>query len=65
MATDTHWVSDPAATSFVFGPFRLFPMQRLLTQAGRRVQLGSRAFDILVALLERPGELVTKEELIA
>jgi len=65
MATDTHWVSDPAATSFVFGPFRLFPMQRLLTQADRRVQLGSRAFDILVALLERPGELVTKEELIA
>ena len=65
MATDTRWVSDPTTTSFVFGAFRLFPMQRLLTQGGRRVQLGSRAFDILVALLERPGELVTKEELIA
>jgi DNA-binding winged helix-turn-helix (wHTH) protein len=29
------------------------------------VQLGSRAFDILLVLLERPGELVSKEELIA
>jgi predicted ATPase/DNA-binding winged helix-turn-helix (wHTH) protein len=28
------------------------------------VQVGSRAFDILVLLLERPGELVTKEELM-
>jgi DNA-binding winged helix-turn-helix (wHTH) protein len=65
MATDTYRISDPATASFVFGPFRLFPMQRLLMEADRQVQLGSRAFDILVALLERPGELVTKEELIA
>jgi DNA-binding winged helix-turn-helix (wHTH) protein len=65
MATDTHWIGDPAATSFVFGPFRLLPTQRLLTEADKPVQLGSRAFDILVALLERPGELVRKEELMA
>lgn len=65
MATDMHWVSDPAGTSFVFGHFRLFPMQRLLTEADKPVRLGSRAFDILVALLERPGELVSKEELMA
>jgi DNA-binding winged helix-turn-helix (wHTH) protein len=65
MERDMHWVGDSAATSIVFGPFRLFPMQRLLTEAGRPLRLGSRAFDILVALLERPGELVSKEELMA
>jgi DNA-binding winged helix-turn-helix (wHTH) protein len=65
MATDMHWARDPAGMSFVFGQFRLFPTQRLLTEADKPVRLGSRAFDILVALLERPGELVTKEELMA
>ena len=65
MATDTHSISDPAATSIAFGPFRLFPMQRLLTETGKPVHLGSRAFDILLALLERAGELVSKEDLIA
>lgn len=51
--------------SLAFGPFRLLPRQRLLTNSGKPVHIGSRAFDILVALLERPGELVSKEELIA
>jgi DNA-binding winged helix-turn-helix (wHTH) protein len=64
MATDRHWTSGPAAT-LAFGPFRLFPTQRLLTEADKPVQLGSRAFDILLALLERPGDLVSKEELMA
>jgi DNA-binding winged helix-turn-helix (wHTH) protein len=40
-------------------------MQRLLTEAGTPIHLGSRALDMLVALLERPGELVSKEELMA
>jgi DNA-binding winged helix-turn-helix (wHTH) protein len=37
----------------------------LLLEADRPVRLGSRAFQILIALVERPGELVSKEELIA
>jgi DNA-binding winged helix-turn-helix (wHTH) protein len=65
MAKSAHWISDPSATSIAFGPFRLFPIQRLLTENGEPVRIGSRAFDILLTLLERPGELVTKEELIA
>jgi len=65
MEADRHSVSGPAGMLFVFGPFRLFPRQRLMTKAGKPVHLGSRAFDILVALLERPGELVSKEELMA
>jgi DNA-binding winged helix-turn-helix (wHTH) protein len=65
MATDKHRVTAPAATCILFGPFRLLSMQRLLTQSGRPVQLGSRAFDILIVMLERPGELISKEELMA
>lgn len=51
--------------SFVFGPFQLRPAQRALSGDGKPVRLGSRAFDILVALVERAGETITKEELIA
>jgi len=65
MATDQRLGSDPAEVSLVFGPFRLFPMQRLLTESGKPVRLGSRALDILMTLLERPGEVVSKEELMA
>jgi DNA-binding winged helix-turn-helix (wHTH) protein len=48
-----------------FGPFRLLTGQRLLLEGDRQVRLGSRAFDILTALLERAGEVVGKEHLIA
>src|ERR1700752_2368178 len=48
-----------------FGPFRLMAAQRLLLEGDKQVRLGSRAFDILAALVERPGEVVGKEDLIA
>ena len=48
-----------------FGPYRLLTEQRLLLEGDRPVRLGSRAFDILAALVERPGEVVGKEQLIA
>ena len=48
-----------------FGPFRLSTTERLLEKGGEPVQLGSRAFDILIALVERPAEVVSKKELIA
>jgi DNA-binding winged helix-turn-helix (wHTH) protein len=48
-----------------FGPFDVFPQQRLLLEGKRPVHLGSRAFDILIALIERAGELVSKGELMA
>ena len=47
------------------GPFRLLPARRLLLEGARPVRLGSHAFDILIALVERAGEVVSKEELIA
>jgi predicted ATPase/DNA-binding winged helix-turn-helix (wHTH) protein len=54
---------DGRATSF--GPFRLLAAQRRLLEGDKPVRLGSRAFDILAALVERAGEVVGKEELIA
>jgi len=48
-----------------FGRFRLLPAQRLLLYADKAVPLGSRALDILTALVERSGELLGKDELMA
>jgi predicted ATPase/DNA-binding winged helix-turn-helix (wHTH) protein len=53
------------AQAISFGPFRLLAEQRLLLECDRPVRLGSRAFDILAALVERAGEVVGKEQLIA
>lgn len=53
------------AYSVAFGPFRLCPRQRLFLERDKPVRLGSRALDILIALVERPGELVTKQDLVA
>lgn len=47
-----------------FGPFQLVPTQRLLLEAGEPLHIGSRALDILIALAERPGEVVRKDELM-
>lgn len=47
-----------------FGPFELLSVERVLQRDGAVLPLGSRALDILVYLVERPGEVVTKKELI-
>jgi predicted ATPase/DNA-binding winged helix-turn-helix (wHTH) protein len=48
-----------------FGPFGLFPAERLLKKADMPIALGGRALDILIALVERAGEVVTNKELIS
>ncbi len=48
-----------------FGPYRLFPGQRLLLEGDKPVRLGSRALDMLIALVEHPGEVVGRDELMA
>ena len=57
--------ASAAPTEVSFGPFRLLPTQFLLLEGGKPVPLGSRALQILIVLLERPGELVSKQELMA
>src|SRR5258708_2507713 len=48
-----------------FGPFCLSASERVLEKDGVPVRIGSRALDILIALVERPTEVVTKKELFA
>jgi len=47
-----------------FGPFELQADTRRLLKDGATVSLRPRAFDLLVALVERTGQLVTKDELL-
>jgi TolB-like protein len=51
--------------AFVFGAFRLIPARRILLEDGKPVNLGSRALDILVALVESAGDIIHKDKLIA
>ncbi len=50
--------------AYVFGPFRLLPLERVLFEGDRALRLGSRAMDLLLALLERAGDIVDKHELV-
>jgi len=54
----------PAPSEIAFGSFRLLPAQFLLLERDKPVRLGSRALEILIVLVERPGELVSKQELM-
>jgi len=54
-----------APTEVSFGSFRLLPTRFLLLEGDKPVPLGSRALEILIALLERPGALLSKRELMA
>ena len=54
-----------ADLSFVFGPFRLLLAQRVLLQDDRALRLGSRAFDLLAFLVQRAGQVVANDELMA
>src|ERR1700730_1040820 len=55
----------PAREVISFGPFSLVTSERLLTREGTPVELSARALDILVALLSRPNEVVSKSDLLA
>lgn len=55
----------PTLRSFAFGPFTLIPERQLLLNGETPVRIGGRALDILTALVERPGELISKRELLS
>ncbi|TFF01823.1 transcriptional regulator [Pseudomonas sp. BCA14] len=48
-----------------FGPYRVYPGQRLVLEADHPLRLSRRAMDILLILLEHAGNLVSKQQLIA
>jgi DNA-binding winged helix-turn-helix (wHTH) protein len=59
--------SSPAAADAMleFGRFRVLLRRRQLVADGVPIKLGTRAFDLLLALLEADGSLLTKEELMS
>jgi DNA-binding winged helix-turn-helix (wHTH) protein len=56
---------DEARDELSFGPFRLIASERLLARDGVPVELGARAFDILVALISAPNGGVSKKDLMS
>jgi DNA-binding winged helix-turn-helix (wHTH) protein len=58
--------SSPTTTdaTLEFGRFRVLLRRRKLVADGVSIQLGTRAFDLLLVLLEADGSLVSKDELL-
>ncbi|MDX2031637.1 MAG: AAA-like domain-containing protein [Blastocatellia bacterium] len=50
--------------SYQFGPFHLDAGKRLLWRDGEVVSLTPKAFDLLCVLVEKPGRVIGKEDLI-
>jgi DNA-binding winged helix-turn-helix (wHTH) protein len=61
----TNWSSRATGdASIEFGNFRVLLRRRWLLAHGVPVEFGTRAFDVLLVLLEADGALVTKEQLL-
>src|SRR5262249_48317631 len=56
---------DRARVAYEFGAFRVEPARRVLMRDGAPVSLTSKAFETLLALLERRDRVVAKEELMS
>lgn len=54
-----------ASRAALFGPFRLGLAPKQLLKDGAVIPMGGRALELLVALVERAGDVVTKQELLA
>src|SRR5271168_2992866 len=46
-----------------FGPFQIDQQRQEVSRAGSRLKLQGKVYHVLLALLERPGEVVTREEI--
>ena len=46
-----------------FGPFQVDQQRQEVTRNGSRLKLQGKVYQVLVTLLEKPGEVVTREEL--
>ena len=57
-------MGDGRKESICFGPFRVSPGERRFEREGATLAIGSRALDLLIALVERAGEVVSHRELI-
>src|ERR1700745_2060815 len=64
MKSNAATIESPLPVRYRFGHFELQPDERRLLASGASMPLGPRAFDLLVALVDRAGQLVTKDELL-
>ena len=64
MIGSMHAASE-APAGIAFGRFLLLPHRRELLADGRPLKLGGRAFDVLMALIEAHGAVVSKDALMA
>jgi len=65
MSSGTGRATRLVEREYFFGRFHFIPGQQLLLQDDQAIRLGARARDILAELVKHPGELVSKEDLIA
>ena len=63
--TPDNGCAEPPDDEIVFGSFRLLPARRLLLEGDKAVRIGTRALDLLIALVQSFGRPVSKAELIA
>jgi len=47
----------------LFGPFRIDQQRQEVTRDGSRLKLQGKVYQVLLTLLEKPGDVVTREEL--
>jgi predicted ATPase/DNA-binding winged helix-turn-helix (wHTH) protein len=57
--------ASDALASVAFGNFRVVPHRRELLADGQPIKLGGRAFDMLMALIDARGEVISKDALMA
>jgi Tol biopolymer transport system component/DNA-binding winged helix-turn-helix (wHTH) protein len=57
--------TPPPTREIAFGPFRADPRTRELRKAGTRIRVPEQSVRILLGLLDRSGDVVTREELAA
>jgi TolB-like protein/DNA-binding winged helix-turn-helix (wHTH) protein len=57
------WTMAAPGPRYRFGPFELLPRTRELLKEGRRIKVRPQPFQVLEVLLERGGDVVTREEL--
>jgi DNA-binding response OmpR family regulator len=56
--------ASDASAIVEFGRFRVEPRRRELLADGLPIKLGGRAFDLLIALIEASGAVVSKDVLL-
>lgn len=65
LSTPSNHAAGHAAPALCFGPFVLYRAQRRLLEDGHAVRLGSRAMDLLIALVDQAGQVVGRDELMS